>query len=168
MEKELPGRSFVVEEYQRKALPLFLLWKGIEKFLSMNRQYHYLLGPVSISSSYSELTRSLIIQFIKQYYYDARLAQMVHARRGYEVIHDDDVGILLDHYPVDINELDKLISEIEPSHFKVPVLLKKYIKQNARIIGFNIDPKFNNTLDGLMMLDLKNLPGDTAFTEIRP
>lgn len=160
------GRSFVVEEYQRKAFPLFLLWKGIEKFLSCHRQYRYLLGPVSISSSYSELTRSLIIQFIKRYYYDAELAALVHARRGYEVIQDEDVGMLLDRYPVDMNELDKLISEIEPSHFKVPVLLKKYIRQNARIIGFNIDPKFNNALDGLMILDLNNLPADTAYSDI--
>lgn len=160
------GRSFVVEEYQKKAFPLFLLWKGIEKFLSMHRQYRYVLGPVSISSSYSELTRSLIIQFIKKYYYDARLASLAHARKSYEVIQDDDLGMLFDHFPVDMNELDKLISEIEPSHFKVPVLLKKYIKQNASIIGFNIDPKFNNCLDGLMILDLKNLPENTAYKEI--
>jgi len=160
------GRSFVVEEYQKKAFPLFMLWKGIEKFLSINKQYRYILGPVSISSSYSELTRSLIIQFIKRYYYDAELAAMAHARKGYEVIQDDDLGILLDHFPVDMNELDKLISEIEPSHFKVPVLLKKYIKQNASIIGFNIDPKFNNCLDGLMILDLKNLPENTAYKDI--
>ncbi len=160
------GRSFVVEEYQRKAFPLFLLWKGIEKYLSENRQYRYLLGPVSISSSYSELTRSLIIQFIKRHYYDPELAKSVHARQEFEVMEDDELGILLDNYPDDMNELDKLISEIEPSHFKVPVLLKKYIRQNARIIGFNIDPKFNSALDGLMILDLKNLPEDTLYKEI--
>ncbi|HXH20144.1 MAG TPA: GNAT family N-acyltransferase [Chitinophagales bacterium] len=160
------GRSFVVEEHQKKAFPLFLLWKGIEKYLSTHRQYRYLLGPVSISSSYSELTRSLLIRFIKQYHYDAELARLVHARKGYEVIEDEELVIILDHYAGDLNELDKLISEIEPSHFKVPVLLKKYIRQNARIIGFNLDPKFNNALDGLMILDLKNLPEDTAYKEI--
>jgi hypothetical protein len=31
---------------------------------------------------------------------------------------------------------------------------------NGKIIGFNIDPKFNNCLDGLMILDLFNTPYD--------
>jgi hypothetical protein len=40
------------------------------------------------------------------------------------------------------------------------VLLKKYIELNANIIGFNIDPKFNNCLDGLIILDLYEVPPD--------
>ena len=43
----------------------------------------------------------------------------------------------------------------------MPVLLKKYLKQNGRIVGFNIDPKFNNALDGLLVLDLFDVPPDT-------
>jgi hypothetical protein len=42
-----------------------------------------------------------------------------------------------------------------------PVLLKKYLKQNARILGFNRDPKFNNALDGLILLDVHDLPAET-------
>ncbi len=47
---------------------------------------------------------------------------------------------------------------MEPRHARLPILLKKYIKQNARIIGFNIDPKFMNALDGLIVLDIQELP----------
>ena len=43
----------------------------------------------------------------------------------------------------------------------VPVLLKKYLHQNARILGFNRDPKFNDALDGLMLLDVRDLPAET-------
>ena len=43
----------------------------------------------------------------------------------------------------------------------MPVLLKKYLKQNGQIVGFNIDPKFNNALDGLMILDLFDVPPST-------
>ena len=57
--------------------------------------------------------------------------------------------------------MDKIISDIEPGHFTLPILLKKYIKQNAYIIGFNIDPKFNDALDGLMILDMNLVPPDT-------
>jgi hypothetical protein len=38
------------------------------------------------------------------------------------------------------------------------VLLKKYLEINGRIIEFNIDPKFNYCLDGLLILDLYNTP----------
>ena len=44
----------------------------------------------------------------------------------------------------------------------MPVLLKKYLLLNARIIGFNRDPRFNDALDGLMVLDLTKLPERTV------
>ena len=43
----------------------------------------------------------------------------------------------------------------------MPVLLKKYLKQNGKIIEFNIDPKFNNALDGLIVLDMYDVPPET-------
>lgn len=160
------GRSFVTEEYQRKTFPLFLLWKGIEKYLSTHRQYRYLMGTVSISSSYSEISRALLMRFIRKHYFDEKLAALVKVKKEFEVKQDAELESLLINFPDNLQEMDNLISEIEPAHYKIPVLLKKYIKQNARIIGFDIDPKFNNCLDGLMMLDLKNLPEDTLYKEI--
>ena len=41
------------------------------------------------------------------------------------------------------------------------ILLKKYISLNGRIVGFNIDPKFNMCLDGLLILDLFDVPMST-------
>ena len=61
----------------------------------------------------------------------------------------------------DMEKLDKLIKDIEPGNYTVPVLLKKYLKQSGRIIGFNIDPKFNNALDGLLIMDLYDVPIET-------
>jgi hypothetical protein len=43
----------------------------------------------------------------------------------------------------------------------MPVLLKKYLKQNGKIVEFNIDPKFNNALDGLLVLDMYDVPPET-------
>ena len=40
----------------------------------------------------------------------------------------------------------------------MPILLKKYISLNGKIIGFNVDPKFNMCLDGLLILDLFDVP----------
>jgi hypothetical protein len=60
-----------------------------------------------------------------------------------------------------LKDLDLQISEIEATNAKVPILLKKYISQNSKIIGFNIDPKFNDALDGFLIMDLQNVPEDT-------
>ena len=43
----------------------------------------------------------------------------------------------------------------------MPILLKRYLKLNGKIIGFNLDPKFNDALDGLLVLDLYDVPMDT-------
>ena len=59
-----------------------------------------------------------------------------------------------------LKSLDHLINEIETSHIKVPVLLRQYIALNAKIICFNIDPKFSDCLDGFLVLDLENVPQD--------
>ncbi len=162
------GRSFVVKAYQQKPLPLFFLWQGILAYLLKNPHFQYIIGPVSISNNYSKLSRSFLISFIKQHFYDHELAKLVKARKDFEVdFENTDSEILMEKFSGgDVSQLDKLIAEIEPLHYKVPVLLKKYMKQNAKIISFNIDPKFNDALDGLMILNLDDLP-DGTLTKLK-
>lgn len=156
------GRSFVTEEYQRKPLPLFMLWKGILYFLIKNPEYRYLIGPVTISGKYTTVSKELIMKFILRNHWDAELAQCVTPRSKYRVeTNDPDVDIMVDASGSDIAMLDKMIGDIEPSSDKLPILLKKYISLNGRIIGFNIDPKFNMCLDGLLILDLFDVPMNT-------
>lgn len=156
------GRSFVIKEYQQRPLSLFLLWKGILYFLLKNIEYRYLIGPVSISDNFSKFSKALIIKFVEKNYFNISFAEHVKPRNKFKINYKNiDSDILLDLTKKDINKLDKFIEDIDPSHSKIPVLLKKYIKQNAQIIGFNIDPKFNDCLDGLMVLDLFNVPKDT-------
>ncbi|PKP37813.1 MAG: hemolysin [Bacteroidetes bacterium HGW-Bacteroidetes-15] len=155
------GRSFIVKEYQRKPLPLFLLWKGILYFLIKNPEYRYLIGPVSISSRFSNYSKGLIINFMKANYYDHEFARFIAPRNTFRVhISKDDTDVIFEKSN-DLNKLDKFIQDIETDEFRMPVLLKKYIKLNGKIIGFNVDPKFNNALDGLLILDLFQVPIDT-------
>ena len=157
------GRSFISSEYQKQRLPLFLLWKGILVVLITSSEYRYILGPVTISGSYQEISKGLIMEFVKRYYYDEDMAELIRPRKPYVVKTGQvDHEALLNATENDLKKLDKIISEIEPSSYTLPVLLKKYLHQNARILGFNFDPKFNNALDGLMMLDLHNLPAETV------
>ncbi|WP_297098472.1 GNAT family N-acyltransferase [uncultured Draconibacterium sp.] len=156
------GRSFVIKEYQRKPMPLFLLWKGILYFLLKNPEYRYLIGPVSISNNYSKVSKDLIIKFIMKNHLNWRMAQHIKPRNSYKFKSDNvDLNLLMENMEHDINRLDKTIGDLDEQNSGLPVLLKKYIKLNAEIIGFNVDPKFNNCLDGLIVLDVYNVPKNT-------
>jgi len=151
------GRSFIVEEYQKKTLSLFLLWKGILYFLLKNPEYRYLIGPVSISNHYSRISKSLIIKFMKKNFMHADLHQLFRPRNAFK-LKENYSDILLESTQNNLQKLDSIISDIEIQNYKVPVLLKKYLKLNAKLLAFNIDPKFNNAIDGLILLDLMDVP----------
>lgn len=155
------GRSFIEKNYQKHPLVLLLLWKGILEILIKNPNYRYLLGPVSISNNFSSISKEIIIMFLKRKYYNYDQAKYVKARKPYKIKHSDISKTLLDIDAAHLKDLDKLIQDIEPCNLKTPVLLKKYMNQNAKIIGFNTDPKFNNCLDGLILLDFAWLPQNT-------
>ncbi len=156
------GRSFIVMEYQKKPMPLFLLWKGILYFILKNPEYRYLMGPVSISDDYSTTSKAMIIKFIMMHHFDWKLARSITPRNAYKFkTFDQNLNVLMETMDADINSLDKFIGDVDEMNSGLPVLLKKYIKLNAKIIGFNVDPKFNNCLDGLMALDLCDIPQNT-------
>jgi len=153
------GRSFVIKEYQKKALPLFLLWKGILVFLLRNPGYRFLIGPVSISNDFSKISKSLIVEFIKAYFLNGKMAESIKPRNKF-VPKDDkaiDRKIFIDVADRDINRIEKIIMDIEPG-YRIPVLLRKYLEINGEIIGFNTDPKFNDCLDGLIIVDMYKTP----------
>ncbi len=157
------GRAFIIEEYQQKPLPLFLLWRGIIHITLRYPSHKYLMGGVSISNKFSNFSKSLMIEFMRSNYYDPYVAQFVHPKKGFKVqLKDDDKDFIFDETKADLNKFDKLIDEIEPGKLRLPVLLKKYIKQNAKLIAFNVDPKFNNAIDGLMYIKISDLPEKTV------
>lgn len=154
------GRSWIRKEYQLKPLPLFLLWKGILKYLMDNPRYQYLIGPVSISNAFSKFSKSLIVDYINRNHFDHELAQFVKPRKRFKVDFSSiDTDVLMSGEDT-FKSLDHLISQVETHNMKVPVLLRQYIALNAKIISFNIDPKFSDSLDGFLILDLEKIPQD--------
>ena len=79
------GRSFIVEDYQRKPFPLFMLWKGILYFLIKNPEYRYLVGPVTISGKYTDVSKELIMKFIKRNHWNEEFARYITPRCKYRV-----------------------------------------------------------------------------------
>ncbi len=157
------GRAFIIKEYQQKPMPLFLLWKGIVHVTLRYPQYKYLMGGVSISNQFSEFSKSLMIEFMKSHYYDPYVAQYIHPKKEFKVkLKDGDKDFVFDATKADMQKFDKIIDEIEPGALRIPVLIKKYVKQNARLVAFNVDPKFNNAIDGLMYIKVADIPESTV------
>ncbi len=158
------GRSFIVKEYQRKPLSLFLLWKGILYFLIKNPEYRYLVGPVSISNNFSQFSKSLIIEFIQTHHFNHKLAKYISPRKPFVPDFGNVDKDILFETAKDLNKLDKIVKDAEIADYRMPVLLKKYIQLGGKIACFNIDPKFNDSLDGLMVLDLYDVPMEVVTT----
>ena len=155
------GRAYIIKEYQQKPLPLFLLWRGIVHVCLRNKDHKFLMGGVSISNKFSEFSKSLIIEFMRSNYFDSAVAQYVHPKNEYRIkLRERDKNLFFDEVEADLNKLDKLIDDLEPE-MRMPVLIKKYIKQNAKVIAFNVDPSFNDAIDGLMYIRISDLPEDT-------
>lgn len=157
------GRAFIISSYQQKPMPLFLLWKGIVHTTLRFPEHKYLIGGVSISNQFSNFSKSLMIEFMKSHYYDPYVAQYVHPKKEFKVkLKDADKDFIFDDTEADLNKFDKLIDEVEPGSLRLPVLIKKYIKQNAKVVAFNVDPLFNDAVDGLMYIRIADLPESTV------
>jgi putative hemolysin len=157
------GRAYIVKEYQQKPMPLFLLWKGIVHTTLRHPEHKYLIGGVSISNQFSNFSKSLMIEFMKSNYWDPYVAQYIRPKKEFKVkLNDADKEFIFDETEADLNKFDRLIDEVEPGSLRLPVLIKKYIKQNARVVAFNVDPLFNNSVDGLMYIKISDLPESTV------
>ena len=157
------GRAFIIKDYQLKPMPLFLLWKGIVHTTLRYPEHKFLIGGVSISNQFTNFSKSLMIEFMKSHYYDPYVAQYVHPKKEFKVkLKDADKDFVFDEAEADLNKFDKIIDEVEPGALRLPVLLKKYIKQNAKLVAFNVDPLFNNSVDGLMYIKIADLPESTV------
>ncbi|MBZ9777661.1 lysophospholipid acyltransferase family protein [Psychroflexus sp. CAK8W] len=157
------GRAFITSEYQQKPMPLFLLWKGIVHCTLRFPEHKYLIGGVSISNKFSNFSKSMMIEFMKSNYYDPYVAQYVRPKKEFKVkLKDADKDFVFDSTQANLNKFDKFIEEIEPGNLRLPVLIKKYIKQNAKVVAFNVDPLFNNAIDGLMYIRIEDIPESTV------
>jgi len=155
------GRSFVREGYQGTHGPLMLLWRGIGRFLCQRPQYRHLFGAVSISVLYRPLSRALMADFCRHHLElegQGPIAKALLARRPFAPMLSASARGASELLK-DMDDLDEAISLIEGGRCGVPVLLKHYSRIGGRFAGFNLDPAFNNAVDGLVVVDLLKTPG---------
>ncbi|UUM30284.1 lysophospholipid acyltransferase family protein [Vibrio japonicus] len=153
------GRSVIDEPYQKSMGALLLLWKGIATYIQRNPEYTHLFGPVSISNDYSDQARQLLAETMTLHHYDAEKAEYVTPTNPLPNQHQGWNTSMLTALG-DIQLLSRVIARIDEGK-GVPVLLRQYLALNGKLVSFNVDPDFNNALDGLIMVDLKQVPVKT-------
>ena len=157
------GRSFIIKQYQRDRNSLSLLWRGIGEYIARHPQHTILIGPVGISRAYLDISRELMVAFLKQHNLDSEFASLVRAKyppTTSQIKHlcnsrNEDLPFSK------IKELSNLISEIETDNKGIPVLLRHYLKLNGVLLSFDVDPNFNDSITGLILVDL--LKSDPKF-----
>lgn len=155
------GRSFVAPDYQKSIHPLGLLWRGIGRFVARYPRYARLFGPVSISDDYSPVSQELIVRYLRGNRRDADLADWVRPLHPYGGIdlESDEISARLGS----IEDVSAAIARVEPDGKGVPVLLRQYLKLNATLLEFNVDPDFTNVLDALVLVDLGQAPDEVLI-----
>jgi putative hemolysin len=150
------GRSFVRPEYQRQYAPLLLLWKGIARMVARRPEVPVLFGAVSISNDYTSASREMIYRFFEAHMQEDELAGLIEPRRPFRP------GLLrrwdcsgMHRALRGLDELSQPITDVEADGKGLPILLRQYAKIGGKLLSFNVDRKFSNVLDGLVVVDLR-------------
>lgn len=149
------GRTFVRKEYQKSYPPLFLLWKGIGRYVVTHPRYRKLFGAVSISNAYRSYSRQLMVSFLKMNRSLPDLQRLVRPRSRFRHKKITDLRWVESHpWEEGMDEISSWISGVEEDGKGVPILLKQYLKLGGRMLEFNVDRNFAKALDGLILVDL--------------
>ncbi len=150
------GRSFIRPEYQRQYAPLLLLWKAIGRVLVTHIPAPILFGAVSISNEYSKASHEMIYRFFEARMRDDELAGLIEARRPFRPagLRPWDCRAMF-HALSGLEDLSQPITDVEADGKGLPVLLRQYVRIGGKLLRFNVDRKFSNVLDGLILVDLR-------------
>jgi hypothetical protein len=150
------GRSFVRTEYQRQYAPLLQLWKGIARFVAARPETPVLFGAVSISNEYSPLSREMIVQYFESRDDGREFADLIQPRTPFRTpkLRRWDCRALCDALQ-NLDQLGEPISDVEEDGKGVPILIRQYDKVGGKLVGFNLDRKFSDVVDGLVIVDLR-------------
>ena len=162
------GRSYVSVDYQKDIFPLMLLFKGLMLSIVKYPEMKYFIGPVSISSWFPKFYQSIIVHYVKTKHSDEEMSRLITPKTPFVPdFNKVDVNVLMEKNMDSVDKFDRYLMKLSNGDFRMPTLFKKYLKINAKFLCFNVDPDFNNTLDGLLFLRFEDYPKEELMMLIK-
>lgn len=150
------GRSFVQSKYWNTTA-LDYLWQGLGAYIKSNSEVRYLFGGVSLSNSYPEEAKNMIIYFYLKWFSSNTNYSMAKCRYVIppkamlelsEIFFSDDYT----------SDLKTLKSRLKLHGYSIPTLYKQYSELcepgGVMFIDFGVDRDFQNCVDALILVDL--------------
>ncbi|MBX3042601.1 MAG: lysophospholipid acyltransferase family protein [Candidatus Kapabacteria bacterium] len=150
------GRSFIQQKYWRSNA-LDYIWQGIGAYLSNYPDIKYLWGNVSLSDSYPEIAKALIVKYYSKWYPgDSTLAKPLMVNKfSNKVLADVDKIIYADDLNKDFINLKIALKSLGLS---IPVLFRRYseltTQGGTQFISWGVDHNLNNCIGALILVDL--------------
>ncbi len=151
------GRSFIQPRYQGKR-SLDYLWFGIGAYLHQHPGIRYMFGPVSLSTSLPSETQKLIASFYTDLF--GHEDTLSTPRLQFDFGEYDNFKPFKNvSNETEYNRAFSILKEkMAEFGVKVPILYKQYVELcqpgGCKFLGFNIDPKFSNCVDALILVDI--------------
>jgi len=153
------GRSFVVPEHQKSFHSLYLLWRGIGRFLVAHPRYRRLYGTVSLSRQYDDRAVALMCAEL--------IEPLPHIRPRHalpQLQHPEWLSYREDMGKLDLKTLSACVRGLDEEGKDIPILVKHYHKIGAKFHCVAVDPNFNNTPGLLLMVDMDKASAKTIST----
>ncbi len=151
------GRSFIHPDYQRQASVFEIIWQGIGAYVSRNPQYCTLFGGVTISKEYSDLARELIAEsMLEGFRAEQKFLTNIKPIRPLKTskrVWTRDMLVALSNIKI----INRLIGRCDPGK-TIPLLFRHYLSLNGKFICFSLNSSLSDSLDGLVMVDLRETP----------
>jgi len=149
------GRSFIALDYQRQYAPLLVLWKGIGSYIVRHPETPILFGAVSISADYSMASREVLTSYLSAHTVSAELLKLLKPKNPPRASSEGMEEPEMFSRVFSLDDISDWVSMFESDGKGVPVLVRHYMKLGGKFLGFNVDAKFSNVLDGLLLVDLR-------------
>jgi len=151
------GRSFINPDYQKHPAALDLLWRGIGSYIAANPEYHTLFGAVSVSRDHSDIARTLIAEtMMESFRADQHYVENVKPHKPYRAVGKTWTNEMLTTLNK-VSVLNKLVGRCDPGK-TLPILIRHYLSLNGKFVCFSTNTVFNDSLDGLILVDIRKVP----------
>ncbi|MBD3791190.1 MAG: lysophospholipid acyltransferase family protein [Campylobacterales bacterium] len=153
------GRSFVQPKYWNSRA-LDYLWQGLGAFVKERPDIRYLFGAVSMSDSFNEKAKALMIHFYSHYFASDEVL-VTHKNPYY--LSSEMKAYCQSIFAGDDYKSDQRVLKEELGYmgYMIPTLYKQYAEVcdegGVKFLDFGYDRDFNNCIDGFIVVDLHRM-----------